>query len=154
MVALRARDEGGPALRGQLLIYPSTDLHEETASWQENGVGYGMTREDVYWFRKQYLGEASQATHPHVSPSRAESLAALPPALVITAEYDLLRDEGEAYARALQAAGGAAQVTRYDGMHHGFVSGLGTYDQAQTALDEASAWLRVVLGSTPGDDQA
>lgn len=145
VVALRARDEGGPALRGQLLIYPSTDLLGETESRRENGQGYGLTTEDMRWFRGHYLADEAHAAHPHASPGRAESLAELPPALVITAEYDPLRDEGEDYARALRAAGVEARLTRYDGMHHGFFGGVGVYDQTRTALDEASAWLRGVL---------
>ncbi|EYB67202.1 alpha/beta hydrolase [Deinococcus phoenicis] len=145
VVALRARDEGGPALRGQLLIYPSTDLLGETASRRENGQGYGLTTEDMHWFRGHYLADEAHAAHPHASPSQAENLSNLPPALVITAEYDPLRDEGEDYARALQAAGVDTRFTRYDGMHHGFFGGVGVYDQTRTALDEANAWLRGVL---------
>lgn len=145
VVALRVRDEGGLALRGQLLIYPSTDLFGETESRRVNGQGYGLSTEDMRWFRGHYLADEAHAEHPHASPSRAQSLAALPPALVITAEYDPLRDEGEDYARALQAAGVDARLTRYEGMHHGFFGGVGVYDQTRAALDETSAWLRGVL---------
>ncbi|WP_019587715.1 alpha/beta hydrolase [Deinococcus apachensis] len=150
VVALRARDEGGPALRGQLLIYPSTDLYGETESRRENGQGYGLTTEDMLWFRGHYLSDPAQAMHPHASPSKAQSLADLPPALVITAEYDPLRDEGEDYARALRGAGVEASFTRYDGMHHGFFGGVGVYDQTRMALEEANIWLRGVLGVPQG----
>lgn len=147
VVALRARDEGGPALRGQLLIYPSTDLlgSAETESYRENGQGYGLSREDMAWFRGHYLPTPEHAGHPDASPAKAKSHAGLPPALVVTAEYDPLRDDGEAYARTLERAGVPVQLTRYDGMNHGFLGGIGVYEQTGAALGEMSAWLRRVL---------
>ena len=97
VTALRLRDEGGPALRGQLLIYPVTDYHTPpTPSYLANAHGYLLTREMMIWFWRHYLNRASEASHPHASPLRAPDLRGLPPALVITAEYDPLRDEGNA----------------------------------------------------------
>src|SRR5262249_20598944 len=96
--ALRLRDEDGPRLRGQLLIYPVTDYHTPgTPSYRANADGYGLTRDTMVWFWDHYLNDPSQAANPWVSPLRAQDLSRLPPALVVTAEYDPLRDEGEYY---------------------------------------------------------
>ena len=146
VVALRARDEGGPKLAGQLLIYPVTDYHTPgTPSMAENAEGYGLTRVGMEWFWNHYLESPSDAAHPHASPLRANNLAGLPPALVITAEYDPLRDEGEYYADALTNAGVATQKTRYDGVNHGFFFFVGIVDKSGAAMDEACAWTRSVI---------
>lgn len=151
VTAIRIRDEGGPALRGQLLIYPAVGYHTPpTPSYIENAEGYGLTRESAFWFWRQYLAEESQATNPHVAPMLAPDLRGLPPALVITAEYDVLRDEGELYVERLRAAGVSARASRYDGVHHRFAELIGILDQAGQARDEMCAWLREVLaGSDP-----
>jgi acetyl esterase len=150
VTALRARDEGGPALRGQLLILPVVGYHTPpTPSYIENAEGYGMTRVAMGWFWKQYLADESQATHPHAVPLVAPDLQGLPPALVITAEYDVLRDEGGSYVERLRAAGVPARLSRYDGVHHRFIEMIGILDQAAKARDEMCAWLREVLAE-PG----
>ena len=124
--ALRLRDAGGPPLRGQLLIYPVTDYHTPgTASYRENADGYGLTRDTMVWFWNHYLADAADAANPLASPLRAASLAGLPAALVVTAEFDPLRDEGEAYACRLEDAGVPVQCTRYTGMIHPFFFWLG-----------------------------
>ncbi|HVY13579.1 MAG TPA: alpha/beta hydrolase, partial [Rhodopila sp.] len=106
VTALRIRDEGGPRLLAQLLIYPVTDHWTSGApSLEENAEGYGLGKAGMIWFWDHYLSDPSQATHPHVSPMRANDLGRLPPALILTAEYDPLRDEGEFYADKLRAAG-------------------------------------------------
>jgi acetyl esterase len=149
VTALRIRNEGGPVLRGQLLIYPALGYHTPpTPSYIENAEGYGLTREDASWFWDQYLADESQAANPHAAPLLAPDLARLPPALVITAEYDVLRDEGERYAERLRAAGVEARATRYDGVNHRFAELIGILDQAQQACDEMCAWLRDVLGDS------
>jgi acetyl esterase len=146
VTTLRIRDEGGPALRGQLLIYPAVGYHTPpTPSYIENAEGYGMTREAAVWFFEQYLGDESQAANPHAAPLVTQDLRGLPPALVITAEYDVLRDEGESYAERLRAAGVPARLSRYDGVHHRFAEMIGILDQAAKARDEMCAWLRKVL---------
>jgi len=150
VTALRARDEGGPALRGQLLILPVVGYHmPPTPSYIENAEGYGMTRVAMVWFWNQYLADESQATHPHAVPLVAPDLQGLPPALVITAEYDVLRDEGGSYVERLRAAGVPARLSRYDGVHHRFTEMIGILDQAAKARDEMCAWLREVLAE-PG----
>ena len=146
VTTLRIRDEGGPALRSQLLIYPGLGYPSPpTPSYIENAEGYGMTRESAHWFWDQYLGDESQAANPHAAPLLAPELGGLPPALVITAEYDVLRDEGEQYAERLRAAGVPARLSRYDGVHHRFAEMIGILDQASQARDEMCAWLRETL---------
>jgi len=145
VTALRIRDEGGPALRGQLLVYPVTDYHTAgMPSYAENADGYSLTRDSMIWFWNHYLNNPTEATHPHVAPLRADSLRGLPPALVITAGYDPLRDEGDRYAERLQSEGVPTVHSRYPGMIHGFFGMTGVVDQAQAAIDEACAWLRQV----------
>jgi acetyl esterase len=100
----------------------------------------------MIWFWDLYLVDAAQAEHPHASPLRAADLAGLPPALVISAEYDVLRDEAERYAERLQAAGVPVQMSRYDGMHHGFASSAGVLAKADHAVAEACTWLRGLFG--------
>ena len=143
--ALRIRDEGGPPLLGQLLIYPVTDYHTPgTPSYSENADGYGLTRDTMVWFWDHYLSDPAQAAEPYASPLRARDLSGLPPALVVTAEYDPLCDEGEYYAAKLRTAGTAATTSRWDGMNHGFFFWVGRVDKAGAAMAESCAWLREV----------
>ncbi len=146
VTALRIRDQGGPALLGQLLIYPVTDYYQPgTPSMAENAEGYGLTRDGMAWFWGHYLADASDAGDPYASPLRAGDLSGLPPALVVTAEYDPLRDEGEYYADRLRQAGVSTQMKRWDGMNHGFFALPGVVDKASAAVDEACAWVRSLL---------
>ncbi len=146
VTALRCRDEGGPALAGQLLIYPVTDYHTPgTPSYAENAEGYGLTRAGMEWFWNHYLADSSHGAHPHASPMRAATLAGLPPAYVTTAEYDPLRDEGEIYGQALQAAGVPTRIKRWDGVNHGFFFFVGIVDKSGAAMDEACAWVNETL---------
>ena len=153
VTALRIRDEGGPALCGQLLFYPVTDFPDAPAgSYIECGEAYGLTRERMLWFWQQYLAEPAQAALPMASPLRAPSLAALPGACVLTAEYDVLRDEGHAYARRLREAGVNTLERCMEGMNHGFLKYCGAILQADAAMHEACAWLRQAFagaGSQP-----
>ena len=143
VTALRVRDEGGPALCGQLLLYPVTDYHTPgTPSYSENAEGYGLTRETMKWFWDHYLTDPSQGDHPHAAPLRAPALSGLPPALVITAEYDPLRDEGETYVERLRGADVPVALSRYDGVNHGFMFWVGVVDKAATAMNESCEWLR------------
>ncbi len=143
VVAQMARDRGGPGLVLQLLVYPATDHDFRSASYRDNASGYLLTTDDMRWFWDHYLGDdPARGAEPYASPLRAASLAGLPPALVITAEFDPLRDEGEAYAHALEAAGVAAKLRRYDGMIHGFFGMGAIMDQAVAAVREATGTLR------------
>ncbi len=145
VVALAARDRGGPAVRFQLLVYPVTDALMSHPSVRDNGQGYMLTDDSMKWFIELYLGERGDPKDPLVSPVYADDLSGLPPALVITAEYDPLRDEGEAYGTRLQQDRVAAKVSRYDGMIHGFFSMGAIVDAARRATAEAADALRGAL---------
>ncbi len=146
VTALRCRDEGGPALAGQLLIYPVTDYHTPgTPSYVENAEGYGLGRAGMEWFWDHYLADAEQAKHPHAAPLRADNFAGLPPAYIATAEYDPLRDEGEYYGKALQSAGVSVQIVRWDGVNHGFFFFVGIVDKSGAAMDAACAWVNETI---------
>ncbi len=146
VTALRIRDEGGPKLAGQLLIYPVTDYYDPgTPSMTENAEGYGLTRKGMEWFWNHYLADPSQAAHPHASPIKANDLSRLPPAYVISAEYDPLRDEAEYYADALTRAGVETKMRRWDGMNHGFFFFPGIVDKAGAALDDSCEWLKGIF---------
>jgi len=140
-----ARDRGGPPLVFQLLIYPATDLRMNTPSITENGEGYGLTRQDIIWFLNHYVKSEEEKTNPLASPFLTSDLSGLPPALVITAEFDPLRDEGEAYAKRLKEAGGIVTISRYDGMIHGFVSMASFLDRGKQGLQECIAALRAAF---------
>jgi acetyl esterase len=148
VTALRVRDEGGPKLLGQLLIYTVTDYYDPgTPSMMENAEGYGLGRAGMIWFWNHYLADPSDGANPHASPLRAVDLSGLPPALVVTAEYDPLRDEGEYYADRLRQAGVPTAAKRWDGMNHGFFFWPGVVDRAGAAMDEACDWVRSLVGA-------
>lgn len=151
VTALRLRDEGGPALCGQLLFYPVTDFPDAPAgSYLECGEGYGLTRDGMLWFWQQYLADLAQAALPTASPLRARSLAGLPSACVLTAQYDVLRDEGQSFARRLRQAGVPTEERCYAGMNHGFLKYAGAIDEAGAAVRDACAWLAGVFsGAMP-----
>jgi acetyl esterase len=145
VVALMARERGGPKLVHQLLVYPATDFAFQTASIKDNGRGYMLTAEAMVWFREQYLAEPRDARSPLASPLLAPDLSELPPATIITAEFDPLRDEGEAYGARLREAGVSTDVRRYDGVIHGFFGMAELLPQARQALEHACANLRRAL---------
>jgi len=145
-VALRCRDNG-PGLAGQLLIYPGIDMDPD-APYQsriDNAEGYFLTADDMVWFRDHYLGATTDFADPMMSPIKASNLAGLAPAVVATAEFDPLRDEGNAYAEALRAAGVEVDSRCYDGMIHGFFD-MGPFSTAaRAATDDAIARFRSIL---------
>ncbi|MBI3857758.1 MAG: alpha/beta hydrolase [Planctomycetes bacterium] len=133
-LALRVRDEGGPRISSQLLIYPVTDRDFDTSSYREFATGYGLTRANMQWFWDCYLRDEADASNPWNVPLRAKELRGLPPAWVLTAEYDVLRDEGEAYAKRLHEAGVPVRCVRFLGLNHGFIRMAAVYPQADLAL--------------------
>ena len=147
-VALSTKDDG-PRLTAQLLIYPGVDFREDDElhpSRIENGEGLFLTAEDMRWFRNHYLHEEEHAEDPRASVLLAPDLAGLPPAVVGTGEYDPLRDEGEAYAKALEDAGVKVVLRRYDGLIHGFF-GMGNISPASAAAaKDLCEELRALLG--------
>ena len=146
VVSQMARDRGGPRIDSQILIYPVTDFNFETESYKQNGVNFGLSEVGMRWFWDLYLNHDSEGAQPYASPMQATDLSNLPRSLTITAEYDPLRDEGEAYAAALAAAGGQSNCTRYDGVIHGFVSAFEAVPEGSQALDQIAAELRAVFG--------
>jgi acetyl esterase len=148
VVAQLARDRGGPALAFQLLIYPATDAACDAPSHRENADGYLLTADAMTWFWGHYLGgDASLKADPRCSPLRAGDFRGLPPALVVTAEYDPLRDEGEAYGALLRDAGVPVTVSRYPGMIHGFFAMGAFLDQGRAAVADAARALRTALAA-------
>jgi acetyl esterase len=140
VMCLMSRDEGGPPLALQVLVYPVTNLASfDTASYAEFAEGYYLTRAEMEWFRGHYLARIEDAESPYASPLLAPDLGGLPPALVITGECDTLRDEGEAYARRLAEAGVAVTCTRYAGMIHPFFSLGGSLSQGRHAVEQVAA---------------
>ena len=146
VVSLMARDRGGPGLRGQVLIYPVTNLDFGTDSYRDNGDGSkGLSEDGMRWFWQHYVRTQSEGFEPYASPLRADTIADLPPALVITAEYDALRDEGELYADRLERGGVTTQLTRYDGVIHGFVGMFAAVPEGNTAVNQIAEFLKETL---------
>ena len=145
VVALGARDRGGPQVAFQLLVYPVLDAAAETASWREFADGFHLTAAGMRWYWSHYLGQAD-GTAPDASPAQAAFLGGLPPALVIGASHDILRDEGEAYAARLREAGVDARAIRVPGVVHGFLRWRSVTPAAEDALQAAAAALRAALG--------
>ncbi len=150
VVSLMARDRKGPRLCHQLLVYPVTDHAFDTDSYRENADAPILTREIMQGFWGYYLARPEDGRHPYASPLRAEDVSGLPPAHVITAEYDPLRDEGEAYARRLSDAGVPVVQRRFDGMVHGFFGFGELIDLARDAVDDATRELRRAFDAARG----
>lgn len=154
VVARLARDEAGPHLGGQLLIYPITAYLADTPSARENAEGMGLEGAFLPWMWEQYLRSPADAKDPRAVPALVEDLSRLPPALVITAECDILRDEAEQYAARLRAAGVDVEAARYGGMIHSFLDYRGVADDGWKALDRIGDWLRRTLAAPPGSANA
>jgi len=139
VVALKSRDEDGPAIALQVMVYPVTDLSSfDTPSYREFGEDHYLTRSEMEWFRGHYLRNMEDARDPHASPLLALDLSELPPALIITAECDPLRDEGQAYAKRLEYDGVPVAYTCYAGMIHPFFSLSGAIPQAFDAIQQVA----------------
>lgn len=144
-LCLRYQDENGPRIVSQVLVYPVCDCSFDTPSYIENATGYLLERDEMRWYVDQYLTDPAQVADPVVSLLRAPDLRGLPRALVISAEYDPLRDEAEAYAERLADAGVQVRLSRYDGMVHGFAWMAGCIDRALELYDEIARELRDTL---------
>ncbi|WP_256098503.1 alpha/beta hydrolase [Streptomyces agglomeratus] len=134
VVALAAKERGGPAPALQVLVYPATDAGQDTGSYRANATGYFMEAAALRWFWEQYLGPDGDEAHPYASPLRAADLSGLPPAHLVTAGCDSLCDEGRAYAERLRAAGVPVSERHYPGMFHGFFAFPGLLADARDAL--------------------
>jgi acetyl esterase len=143
VVSNLAKDHNSPPICFQLLLYPSTNVGgEPTVSMKENAEGYFLTKGTMEWFRDCYLNGEEDKQNPLVSPILYKDFTGLPPALVITAEYDPLRDEGEEYAVKLADAGVEVETVRFDGAIHGFISMAAVIDQGKYALQKAGKTLK------------
>ena len=142
VVPIMAQDRGGPRLVQQVLDYPVIERDFATKSYNDNADGYLLSRDMMVWFWDHYLNDDSEATHPYVAPMHAKDYSGLPPALVITAEFDPLRDEGAAYARRLAEAGVPTKHSDYSGMIHGFFGMWAVIDKSKDALTEVADTLK------------
>ncbi|UOE57424.1 alpha/beta hydrolase [Bacillus sp. CMF12] len=145
VVALMARDKGEISLAYQMLIYPVTNHSYATESYTENADGYLLTKDSMEWFWNHYLLNEEDGKNPYASPLQAKDLSGLPPALVLTGEFDPLRDEGEAYAERLKEAGVQVETKRYDGMIHGFFWMPGVLEQGRKSIEQAADALKRVF---------
>ncbi len=145
--AVLARDRNGPKIALQILMYPVCDCDMETPSYRDFGAGYVLTAADMGWFYDHYLkGDKTKRADPLISPLRARELAGLPPALIMTAEYDVLRDEAETYGKRLAAAGVKTWIRRYQGVTHGFVRMQNMLDVARRGMDDIAAVMAATVG--------
>ena len=149
VACLAARDGAGPPIAFQALVYPVTDAGQDTPSYREHGEGKFLTAAHMRWYWEQYLDDPSDADHPYASPLRAPDLSGLPPAFVLTAECDPLRDEGEAYAARLAEAGVPVEVHRIEGAFHGIFGLDHVLPAAVEARRLTTGALRAALGTGP-----
>jgi acetyl esterase len=145
VAAIQARDAGGPPLRFQLLIYPATDMRATAPSHQSNGQGYLLTSDTIRYFHDHYIDDARHDTDWRASPLLREDLSRLPPAFVLTAGYDPLRDEGLQYAQRLTEAGNAAALVCFERQIHGFILMGRVIDEANVAVQLCAAQLARAL---------
>ena len=146
VAALRARDFGGPPIALAVLVYPVTDCDLDRRSYREyDGDEYIVNRRDMAWFWDRYAPNPATRANPYASPLRASSLAGLPPAYLVTAEHDPLRDEGFAYADRLRAARVPVEHRHYGSQIHGFFSFTGVLDDADKAVSEAGTAIRAAV---------
>lgn len=138
VLARRARDAGGPAIDLQVLVYPVTDHDFDNGSYTDPANQLALNRQTLQWFWDHYAA-AEHRAHPDVSPARAEDLSGLPPAVVVTAEHDVLRDEGIAYAEQLRAAGVPVEHRDFAGQMHGFFTMVGLLPAQREALDHVAS---------------
>jgi acetyl esterase len=146
--SLRARDRGGPALAGQLLIYPVTDTDMTTPSYREHGsdvLPLLLGKREMAWFFHHYLPAAADWENPEAAPLRASDLSRLPPAIVVIAQYDPLRDEGTRYAQRLREAGGEVTELRYEDQPHGFFSFVNAFPAGNLAVAAVGEATRALL---------
>lgn len=146
VVCQMAREAGGPSVAFQLLIYPATDMALGTGSKKENATGYFLEERTMHYFYDLYVPKGTDENDPRLSPLRAKNFAGLPPAYVITAQYDVLRDEGRLYAEKLKEAGVKVTHVNYDTLIHGFFTMAGVIPAARPAIADAAKAVKAALG--------
>ena len=144
-VSLMARDRGGPPLALQIMVAPITDRNFDTRSYLEKGEGYWVTRDAMVYFWDLYLRDEADAKNPYAAPMQAKDLNGLPPALIMTAEYDPLCDDGAGYAERLKQGGVPTTYIRYEGTTHSFFRGAGRIDRGKEAVAQAVQALRTAF---------
>ena len=147
VMALKARDEGGPQIDLQLLAYPVVDADMSRPSYVDNGSDYILTTESMMWFWDHYCPDPAARQAPDASPLHAASHKELPPALILTAEFDPLRDEGELYGEVLNQAGSPAEVIRFDGLVHDFLATAGIFEVSRAAFNRVAAKVKSALAA-------
>tara|TARA_Y100001936_G_scaffold249684_1_gene300622 strand:- start:2288 stop:3217 length:930 start_codon:yes stop_codon:yes gene_type:complete len=147
-VSLKARDENRPSIIHQTLVYPVTDYNFSYSSYEECKEGYGLEYDTMVYFWDSYLSKAEDQYNPYAVPMRASTLNNLPPAFILTVEYDPLRDEGEAYATALEAANVKVKYSLYEGMIHAFFNAGVPFDKTWDAISEVCSELKKAFGTT------
>jgi len=147
VVCQLSRDAGGPEINAQLLITPATDCDFSKPSYIDNGEGYVLNAATVRWFWDHYADPADRQD-PKASPLRADDLSNLPPAFVVTCEFDPLRDEGIAYAEAMEAAGGVARQLQCRGQIHTSIMAVDMVVSSTAARAEMGAWLKQAFSTT------
>lgn len=140
--ALATRDKNGPAVALQVLIYPALNTNLDTASYHECATGFGLSRAAMAYFWKSYLPKPEDGANPYAAPLVAKELKGVAPALILTANYDVLRDDGEAYAARLKQAGVPVKCTRYLSMNHGFIRYGSIHEPAKRGLQEIADGLK------------
>lgn len=145
VIAQLAKEAGGPALAYQILAYPVTNFAFDTESYQENGDDYYLTQESMRWFWSLYLNNESEGTDPKASPLLREDVGGLPPGIVVTPEYDPLRDEGEAYGKRLQEAGIDFEILRAEGMIHDFLGMTNILPEAKQVIETLGGKLQAAF---------
>ena len=135
-VAIQARDKKAFPIHSQLLIYPVIDTDFETQSYRDCAEDFGLTRDVMKWFWRQYIGDSLSTENPLAAPGKSTDLTNLPPASILLAEYDILRDEGLNYARRLEQAGNPVHLKQYEGLLHGFIHFSGAFDSASQAIQD------------------
>lgn len=148
-VSLRARDEGGPGIAWQILLYPVLDHDLETDSYRQLGEGHLLLRDDMAWFLDHYVPDPDQRAHPYVSPLRAESFADVAPAYLSIGGYDPLRDEAMAYAERLGEAGVEARMRVHESLIHGFLTMPKAIPSTEAAIAETVAEIGALAAATP-----
>jgi acetyl esterase len=144
-MTLKSREENGPVIAGQVLIYPVTALSYDSPSYGEFKEGFGLDRDLMIWFGNYYIRNEEDAKNVLVAPILAEDLRNLPPAYVLTAEFDVLRDEGEAYAERLREAGVYVETSREEGLVHGFFTNMAVFpEDIERSIDKFAAFLAKV----------
>ncbi|MGG4446386.1 alpha/beta hydrolase [Brevibacillus porteri] len=145
VLSLLAKDQNGPAIKAQVLVYPVTDMRFDSPSYMEFQEGFGLNRDLMLWFSNHYINHEYDKGNPYVAPLSARDLSNLPPAIVITAECDVLRDEGIAYAERLKNAGVKVEAVCEKGLVHGYFTNMAVFpEQIKATISRITEFLHTI----------